>query len=65
VVGTVGAVFLLFFGYIVFTLVTGVEDFEGATAMGLATFAAPVVALAGGVAGAVLLVVATRPRRPV
>jgi hypothetical protein len=63
VVGAVGAVFLLFFGYIVFTLVTGFEDFEGATSMGLATFIAPVVALVGGVVGAALLVQASRPRR--
>lgn len=63
VVGAVGAVFLLFFGYIVFTLVTGFEDFEGATSMGLATFVAPVVALLGGIVCAALLVQVSRPRR--
>jgi len=63
VVGSVGAVFIGLFGYILFTVVTGFEDFEGATSMGLATFVAPVVALVGGIAGAALFVQLSRPRR--
>jgi hypothetical protein len=63
VVGSVGSVFVLFFGYILFILVTGYEDFEGATAMGMAAFVAPLVALIGGIAGAALFVGLSRPRK--
>jgi hypothetical protein len=63
VLGSVGAAFLLFLGYILFTVITDFHDFEGATAMGMATFVMPVVALVGGIAGAVFLPQITRPRR--
>jgi hypothetical protein len=62
VIGSVGSVFVLFLAYILFTVVTDFHDFEGATAMGMASFVAPVVALAGGIGGAVLLPQMTRPR---
>ena len=62
VLGAVGSVFLLFFGYIVFTLVTDYHDFEGATAMGLFSMS-PVIALIGAIAGAIVLPQITR-RKP-
>lgn len=52
-VGLVATVFLVFGGYIAFTVVTGYHDFEGATAMGMASmlfFLGPV----GGIATAFL-----------
>lgn len=59
--GSIGAPLLLFFAYIIFILVTGYEDFEGATAMGLATFVMPASALVGGIAlGAIFARLGTR-----
>lgn len=53
--GAVGVMLAVFFGYIVFTVVTDYHDFEGATAMGMASIA-PVLGLVGGVIGAALFV---------
>lgn len=55
VLGLVGVTLAVFFGYIAFTVVTDYHDFEGATAMGVATMA-PVFGLIGGVIGAALFV---------
>jgi hypothetical protein len=55
VLGLILAPLLFFFCYVVFVAVTGYEDFEGATAMGLATFVLPLVAMIGGIGGAILL----------
>lgn len=50
-VGLVLTVLAVFFGYIAFTVITGYHDFEGATAMGMATIA-PFLGIMGGIAGA-------------
>jgi ABC-type spermidine/putrescine transport system permease subunit II len=53
VIGLVVTTLAVFFGYVAFTEITGYHDFEGATAMGMATLA-PLAGLVGGVVGAFL-----------
>lgn len=65
VIGLVGTPLLLLIGYGIFMAVTAYHDFEGATAMGLATFVAPFAALVGGSGMAAFFVHISRPRRPV
>ena len=61
--GSIGAVIVLFVGYLLFTVITDYHDFEGATAMGIATVAMPLAALLGGIAGAIGLPILTRRRQ--
>lgn len=61
-VGSLGTVLVIFFSYLGFTVATDFHDFEGATAMGLASIA-PLAGLVGGLAGAVLFVLLSRRRR--
>jgi ABC-type spermidine/putrescine transport system permease subunit II len=53
VVGLVVTTLAVFFGYVAFTELAGYHDFEGATAMGMATVA-PIIGIVGGIAGAFL-----------
>ncbi len=63
ILGSVGSVIALLLGYGIFMAVTDYHDFEGATAMGLASMS-PVVALIFGIIGAALFVQISKPRRP-
>ncbi len=63
VVGLVATTLAVFFAYVAFTVITGYHDFEGATAMGMATIA-PAIGLIGGVIGAALFVQWFGRKRP-
>lgn len=61
ILGAAGSLVALLLGYGIFSAVTDYHDFEGATAMGLASLA-PLVALGCGIAVAAYFVTLTRPR---
>ena len=61
--GSFGAAFVVFLGYVLVTTITNYHDFEGTTAMGFAFVVMPIVAVAGGVAGAVFFAHLAKPRR--
>jgi hypothetical protein len=54
-VGLVATTLAVFFSYVALTALTDYHDFEGATAMGMATIA-PFTGLIGGAIGAALFV---------
>lgn len=55
VAGAIAGYFLVLFGWVFYTEVAGVHDFEGARTMGIAFFFAPLAGIVLGIAGAILV----------